>query len=303
MASARADILVVLTDLDVPAGSTPTLPFPLSDGLALVALDPDELSTIKMACYPPGLPAVRPADVTSCPYTFVRSAPPTGDPGELVWDRDQFLRLAIAISQLVRPTSVSSEFSAQIERVDGRLVRVTHSRRCAQTYVTDTDSPPWFTQAEAAALQDLLSSYWSLAPEMRSAGSRLGNALWFHAGLCQSYYVEIRLMYAVTALEALINTSTQQATKQFTTRLPLVAEEVDEEVTKTQASKIYDARSKAAHGSPTVLGAEVAKRKKSLDQLELTERILRKLLLRGFAEKEFQAVFSSSDEVDKRWRV
>lgn len=215
------------------------------------------------------------------------------------WDADQAIQIAIALSRLIRPTSVSGDYAARIERNEAYL-RIIPAGVRTQSYVLDTSTPPWLSQVEAEQLMVLVERYRILAGEL-GATSRLGTALWFAEHGAHNFYVEIRLLHAVTGLEALLNTSGDQATKQFTTRLASLASELGFTMSKTQASKIYEARSEASHGMPAVLGPDQAKRDKSAERLDLIEAVLRAAVRRGLEDDDFRAALSSAGGVEDRW--
>lgn len=108
-------------------------------------------------------------------------------------------------------------------------------------------------------------------------------------------------MHAVSGLEALLNTSSEQATKQFTSRLPALASELGFTISKTQASKLYDARSEVSHGTPTVIGPDPAKRAKAADRLDLIEKVLRAAVRRGLEDDAFRAALEIPKGIEERW--
>lgn len=103
------------------ANVTPNLPqFPvdLGRGVRLEKLPKDLAQKVMDACEPPGYNAP-PAQGHGHLYVFIRQDPPAGS---TLWDPDGRLQECIAISRLIRPTSIGLKYSGQLRRTpEGEL--------------------------------------------------------------------------------------------------------------------------------------------------------------------------------------
>ena len=111
-------------------------------------------------------------------YSFVRAFPPGVDPRN--FDEDQRLQIAIALSRLIRPTSIGLEESAQVwgPLNDARALVVRPgpiTGPASEAYVADRDRADWLTPADGLALRGLLDVFL-----MRSAPDRVRRGLWHH---------------------------------------------------------------------------------------------------------------------------
>jgi hypothetical protein len=114
-------------------------------------------------------------------------------------------------------------------------------------------------------------------------------------------------------IEALLNTSEHQATKQITSRLPLLAADVGVVgVSKTFARKMYNDRSSPAHGQELVLAPATrtgqATTTSEIDPDYLTkvarvQDLLRVATRKGIQEPEFAATFANTESIRVRWPV
>jgi hypothetical protein len=296
----RFDILAVVTSNIDGNHPPPSLPFDLGDGLWLEAVPPGLLGRLKVACEQAGWRTQTlkgrtkgTMDLTHTPYAFVNH-----DPGEEPrWDSTQQIITAVSLSRLIWPNAVSPDYAARVEDPEGGRLRVVPHRVYHSNYVADPDARPWLTQEEAVQLAELLARNRSARVPRHG---RVWLARWFAEYAAQTYYVEVRLTHVISGLEALLNTSTRQATAQFVDRLPSLGEALGQPISRNQASRIYDDRSKIAHGAPTALVTPGRKQARQ-QRLQWAENLLRAAVRRAIEDGTFLRSFDNDQAVDARW--
>ncbi len=227
-------------------------------------------------------------------YTFVRER--ESDDG--TWDPDGRLRLVIALSRLIHPTSIGLEQSAVLTgRIgdDPNRVAVTPGRVSgpgATAYVTDSDQHNWLTESDATQLRDLLVAY-----EAAPLPPRLRRALWFHEFAACTLDGAVRWVLFVTGIEALINVAFDTIAKQFKVRSVGLATECGVPFSKKQANRTYSMRSRVNHGSATSLPMD------ELHLLVATEHVLRATIRKAILDRTFAALFVDDAAIERRWPV
>ena len=277
-------------------GTRLNLPIDLGRDVRLERLVNDLAERIMDACEPPGCylrPARPPPRQWSQLYAFVRENLPTEPP--LGWDADRRLQECIAISRLVRPTSIGFEYSATLRyTLAGELASIIPGPVGgfgAQSWIVPTDHGDWLNEEDVAALRKL----WS-QPDLSSLPDRLKRALWYHEYAARTNHIAVRWVLLTTGVEALINTGKDDATRQFIVRFSALAKMFGGfEMSHTRAEKIYDLRSKIAHGEglPTLTDP----RRQLYSELEM---VLRLTLRAGVGDQAVQLLFSSPDEVKQQ---
>jgi hypothetical protein len=162
----------------------------------------------------------------------------------------------------------------------------------AQAWVGDKNADAWLTQGDL----DSLARLWPTV-DLESVVPRVKKAFWLHEYLARTEELAIRWILASAGIEALVNTSMDRASKQFIVRMVELARRFSErEISRTQASKIYEKRSSILHGT-TLASAHP-------DDLGLylcLEATLRDILRSVLADHEAQALFVSADSIDQAW--
>ena len=207
-------------------------------------------------------------------YTFVRERESEDD----TWDPDGRLRLVIALSRLIHPTTVGLEQSAVLTgRItdDPERIAVTPgpiSGPAASAYVTGAHQRNWLTEADAEQLRDLLAAY-----EAAPLPPRVRRALWFHEFAACTLDGAVRWALFVTGIEALINVAFDRIARQFTVRSVALANECCASFSKQQANRTYKMRSRVDHGSTTSLPDH------EMHVLIATEHVLRAVIRRAIS--------------------
>jgi hypothetical protein len=182
-------------------------------------------------------------------------------------------------------------------------------------YRFDPTRRDWLDEPEAHALRALLEIYWRDRDELPD---RLGQALRAGEDAVRQHYLERSLPLIVTGLEALINTSKTEVTKQFAVRVPALAIELGVAgVSRSLAQRLYRARSESSHGQRIALfepwSPAPARRRRALDRSEdqrrvlgqvgLLQQVLRAAVRRGIEDLDFRAAIATPTATRARWPV
>ena len=200
----------------LPCPNFVKLPFNLGRDIHLEEL-PDGLAERVMGACEPAGENFRPVRQFGQLYTFVRRNPPTD-----AWDRDMRLQQCVAISRLVKPTSVGFEYSARLEFDHrGEALSIAPSAATgfgAQAWIASENQDDWFEKTDIDSLKNLWGEInFPLVPE------RIGRAFWYHEYAARTEFAAIRWVLVCTGIESLINTGADRVSKQFITRMPALA--------------------------------------------------------------------------------
>lgn len=142
---------------------------------------------------------------------------------------------------------------------------------------------------------------WTALPD------RLRRALWYHELTAGMIQLNVRWALICTALEAIVHTDRNKSTKQFTIRVPLLANDVGiSEFSTAEADEAYEYRSRLAHGGTLAdprKGTTADLDKQALPLYWLLECILREVLKKALSDLKYAAIFESDDTIRRRWPV
>lgn len=287
------DVLAGLPHDRIPLRNSFRLPFHLGRDISIEEIEGPLLEHILDACEPAGW-NFRPVRQFGQLYSFVRNNPP--DVESPVWDKDRELQKCIALSRLVKPTSVGFEYSARVvSDANGEAVKVIPGAVAgfgSQAWLAGKSEDDWLTQEDLDALAEL----WSKV-DLASVPGRIQRAFWLHEYAARTEDLAIRWILASTGIESLVNTGADRASKQFIARMAELAKRFSgKEVSRAQTGKIYEMRCKIVHGT-TLTGARP-------DDLELYLRLestLRDALRAALNDNEAQVLFASDDSVNQEW--
>lgn len=271
----------------------------LSDQLWIGHLDADMAKIIMETCEPKALGLTPPARQRAHLYAFVRELPSESE--ILWWDTDHQLTAAVAVSRLVRRTSIGFAYAARVGIESGVVKEVLPAEIhgiSRDAFLSPNRTRDWLTRADAETLRQLVPLLWSQLPR------RVHNALWHHEYAARTYYLDHRWTLVVTGLEALVHTDRRRSTAQFTGRVTKLASELAINLSKADASEAYDLRSQLAHGA-AFLSTGTTQRL-SPSQVGLYDRledILRLAVLRGMKDKAFADILDSDDKIRSRWSI
>jgi hypothetical protein len=229
-------------------------------------------------------------------YTFVRQNPPAGPQDQ--WDPDHGLQECVAISRLIRPTSIGFKYSARLRFDDrGQLLSITPVRDGylpARASVALTDHGDWLDGADVVALVELQR-------QIDSPGlpDRLRRALWLFEYALRTSVVLVRWMLVVAGIEALVITQTERTATQFAARFCSLAYTfAGLFVPRETALRAYAQRVMVPHDA--TLG-DLAREDREL--YFILEAVLQTTLRACLTHEEEQKWFSSADAVDREWPV
>jgi hypothetical protein len=293
-----ADVVVQTNQGWIANQSAPLPPegrFQLADDLYLEKLGTAASNIIVDFGIPTGHGVMQPVRQYGYFYAFVRKVP---EPASIHdWDTDQRLQTAIALSRLIRPTSISFRHAARIEyHGDGTF-------KCAYpAWLTGVDPDSWLgpekdyrdwlIEGEMIQLKALLSH---LPPAL---STRLSRALWYHEYASRTYYGEVRWIKVCVALESMLHTSRTYSKRQFVERVSPMAASLGVPLTIAEATIAYDIRSQLSHGNGT------GKLSAAEEQVYLKlERVLRASLKEAILDSTFAAIFTDENTVRSQWPI
>lgn len=272
---------------------TPTHFIRVTDDVELgPAYAPDDKlpDAIRRACSAPG-ENFNPVLHETYIYVLVRHRAPTQNQSLFNWDSDQRLQVCIALSRLIRPTSMDFHLSA-------RIIGTGDTRQIVPGAVygfgcrawTSTPGRDWLDQADVDAWGTLADQYFKSTPP-----DRLRRAMWYHEYAARSFLLEVRTPMCVTGLEALVNTDPFHAGRQFRKRIARLAIAVGASpVSQQRARDMYELRSKLVHGE-SIAGTPYP------DHLNIymhMEEILRLTLRQSIQDASFASQFTAKATVD-----
>lgn len=286
------DIILVPNYQANVIANLPQLPVDLGRDVRLEKLPRDLAKKVMEACEPRGY-NLRPVRQYGQLYTFVRQNPPDNPP--LQWDSDSRLQECVAISRLIRPTSIGFECSARLRYTPGgeleSIIPGPVGGFGAQAWIAQTGRD-WLDANDVAALSKL----WR-ETDLYSMPDRLFRALWYHEYAARTYQAAIRWVLVTTGIEALINTGAERASKQFVTRFCALAHGFAEKaISHTKASRAYELRSRIAHG--TGLNDLIQDHRELYSVLE---EVLRATIRAGISCRDVQQLFASDQAVEQEW--
>lgn len=272
--------------------------FNLSDDLWVGKLDEGVVDAVFDACEPTGRFLKKPVRQYGQLYAFVRERPPVEPPNEFEWDSDSLLQICVALSRLVHPTSISLRYAARIICADNEkveeIVPGPVPGHGADAYVPTEGHRDWLIAGDLDALK-LLVHHLPLS----HFPPRVWRALWYHEYAARTWHLDVRWTLISTALEALVHTDRCNSTRQFTKRVPQVANELaGREFGEDDAEAAYDLRSSLSHGRGLPVPSN-----ETQDLYERMETVLRQALKRCILEGDIAGIFSDDQTIRDRWPV
>jgi hypothetical protein len=229
-------------------------------------------------------------------YAFVRKVEESAEIHR--WDTDQRLQKVIALSRLVRPTSISFRNAGRVRYNDDGSVRHAFP---AWLRGVDPDSwlpadksyRDWLITEELVELK-LLSDCMTRA----TLPVRVSRALWYHEYAARTYYGEVRWILVCTALESMLNTYEYNSGAQFRGRVWQLAGTLSVAMTEDEARRAWGMRSHLSHGGAT--GKLTPEEEEIYKKLE---EILRGALKKAIVDDSFASVFADDSAIRSRWPI
>src|SRR5260370_12694968 len=220
--------------------------FQLTSDLYIEKLDSVVSNIVLDFGVPVGYEVVKPFRQYAYFYAFVRQVPEPASVHD--WDIDQRLQTAVALSRLVRPTSISFRHAARLHYNDDGTLKSAYPAWLTGVdpdcwLATEKNYRDWLIEAEMKQVNLLVN-----ASSLSVLPVRLSRALWYHEYASRTYYGEIRWITVCVALESMLHTSRGFSTRQFVERLPLLASSLGVSFTAQEAETAYDMRSRLSQG-------------------------------------------------------
>jgi hypothetical protein len=270
--------------------------FDIADDLYIGKIDEPAMQIVRAFGDPKGYKIHTPPPQWGYFYAFVRIVQEPA--GVYSWDTDQRLQTAIALSRLVRPTSISFRHAGRVRYNDDGTVR-----HAFPAWLRGVDPDPWLPEQpqyrdwlieeEMVELKSLFQSMSALTLPVR-----VSRAFFYHEYSARTYYGEVRWVLVCTALECLLNTDQYHSGAQFRKRLPLVASNVQIAFTEDDTRKAWSMRSHLSHGAAT--GKLNATEEEIHKKLEM---VLRGVLKKAILDRDFASIFSDEDKIRASWPV
>ncbi|MBB5339801.1 hypothetical protein [Tunturiibacter gelidoferens] len=245
--------------------------------------------TVFDACEPAGF-NFNPARQYGYRYAFCRKVEPCSN-DYYSWDSDVVLGKVLFLSRLIHPTTVGTHYSARLYFRDGNLKTIVpgHTQGYGtHAWIVASHWRDWLCVSETETLRDSLPKYILNAPNrVRRARKHIDHS--FH-----SFYLDQRVASLVTSFESLLKVSQYQATSQFKSRAPRLAQMVGLNITDGEAQTLYCDRSAFVHGDETSF-AELSD--ELIEQYNRFERVLRLSLLQASTDEDFSKLFAADDSV------
>ena len=285
-------VMELVPPMGVPEGERLRESFAITSELEVIPVDWEVFHAITAACDPPGVNRGKVADLRAPLYAFVRINAPRSPYS--AWDSDEKLQLGIALSRLVRPTSIGFEFavrlvgdvrSGEFELIPGPV------RGFGAQAWTSQPEHDWLSPADLLRLRSVASAFFS---DPFPASSRVQQALWFFEYAARTGPIDIRWLFVATAIETLLSTDPSQSTRHFTRRLSQLADALGTvSVSKDEASRMWGLRSAISHGSKHGGLGET-----DFAIYRKVEEVLRASLERAVVDKTFRGIFSDEKSIN-----
>jgi hypothetical protein len=272
--------------------------FQLRDDIWIERLDESTAKNIQQACEPAHYKINK--DIYDRHlYAFVMQVP---DRQETRHDGVDILHSVVALSRLVNPTSTGDRFCAQVMHFglkDSAVFAIQYVGACPDVTL-GSNSQDWLSGEDGETLRGLMP--WAAKDKLMN--DRIHRAFWNHEYAMRSYYIDVRWMFVVAGLEALINVDKRNNAKQFCVRVAQLAEYLRINVTPKELQSAYDMRSKLVHAQSFLYGLDGILPRAEHDPLyEKLELILRDTVRTGLLDQIFGMSFKDDASVSARWKL
>ncbi len=209
------------------------------------------------------------------------------------WDSDGILQTVIALSRIIHPTTISYKYSAIVTRdSQENIIRVVPgpvSGPGAEAFIAD-NTRNWLTESKVNELKKLFADY-----QRDSLLRPVSTCLWYYEYCSWQKYIDIRWTLVSTALESIVHTDRHHSTKQFTVRIPKLAETVGMIIPEKEAEQFYDLRSSLVHSGLGDLSTD------NKQLYCLMEELLRRVIKYSIINPKFSAFLADSNQIQNAW--
>lgn len=268
----------------------------ITNDIRIERLNSELANKIVAACEPPSLLESHIRDRHL--YAWIREVP---NKGEATNDGLNPLAGAVALSRLVRPTTTGFRYlvflSGQLSQPHGiRALRFTGVS--PDVLLGPPSEPDWLSDADITEVKRLM--VWLHKPMPQ----RIHRAYWNHEYALHLFELDIRWQLIVGGFEALVKTSNNHSTHQFTSRVERLAVYFDVPLEKDVLEKAYEIRSSLAHGEHFLHGLTATLPNNEQYKLyENLESLLRKTIKECLLNESFLAHFTSKENFHALWSL
>ncbi len=271
--------------------------FELSDDIWLEKLDEDTANHVQTACDPPHYRIDGTAHDRHL-YAFVKRVP---EQQQIRYDGLDILHAVISLSRLVHPTSTGDRYCAQIMHygLEDSAIFAIQYRGASPDVFLDSNQHDWLTVEDGETLRKLMP--WAETSKLMH--TRIHRAYWNHEYAMRSSYLDVRWMFVVAGLEALINVGDQQVSKQFRERVHQLASYFAIPLTIDELKKAYSLRSKLVHAEDFLHGlGNVLPTNQHTSLYHKLESVLRQTVRHALLDASFGEFFRDDNAVKTRWK-
>jgi hypothetical protein len=230
-------------------------------------------------------------------YAFIRSVPENEVPR---YKGVNDLITITALSRLIHPTSVGNRYCVNAFKVSGAdfVIQALSFHGTAPDVFVGDGSRDWLSPNDGMELRKLMP--WVSTSKVMHP--RVHRAYWSHELAMRTYYLDVRWMFVVSGLEALLNVDERGVRRQFVGRGEQLAIELGVHLSEDELHKAYTLRSKLVHAESFLVGLDTvlsqSEHKPLYDKLEL---LLRSTVKRCLLDEAFGDHFSSDAAVEAQW--
>jgi hypothetical protein len=268
--------------------------FELSSHIWIERLDASVAKQITDACSPKNfdMPIY---DQQGHTYAFVRKSQLPGDFHDFGGIEE--LGATIALSRLVRPTTMGLRWAARVSMVNGvarKILAFQPRGIVVDAFCSKAIERDWLTSEDGDQLKRLMGYITSREPMHK----RVHNAYWHHEYALRTYYVDHRWVFVCTGLEALVHSSATGTTAQFISRVASLAAREGISFRGDELESAYSLRSELVHGGKFLSDQQARLTAEQIDLYDRLEETLRRVLLRAFEDKGFAANFADPASIN-----
>ncbi|HEX3804790.1 MAG TPA: hypothetical protein VHV75_18340 [Solirubrobacteraceae bacterium] len=284
----------------------------IGNGVRIDRLPDNETELVMNACSPRGHHFV-PIRQFGQRYSLIRELDPKTSGSRSGWDEDGVLWDCLSLSRLVRDNAFSTQYAARVLDYADDQQRIIYALDPAarQVYRLRTNRD-WLDPDEGQELGQLAATYWTIRDELPE---RVRRAMWRCEFSSWMAWADVALPIIVSGLEALLKTERHGATRQFTTRVPLLAEYLGiAGISPQLCEDIYDGRSEWIHGAhvrlfaagqPVAPGSEELREEERdiLSAVASLQDVLRASVRRAIEDPATRRIFESDDHIRDCWSL
>ena len=207
----------------------------------------------------------------------------------------------ISLSRLVHPTSTGDRYCVQIMHygLKDSAIHAIQYRGASPDVFLDSNQRDWLTVEDGEILRKLMP--WAATD--KPMHTRIHRAYRNHEYAMRSSYLDVRWMFVVAGLEALINVGDEKVSKQFRERVHQLASYFAIPLTVDELKKAYSLRSKLVHAEGFLRGLgnllPTSQHNPLYDKLE---SVLRQTVRHALLDVSFGDFFRDDAAVAAHWK-